>query len=110
MHPENEALRIQIADFWAQLEAQLAELPGQRREEFLLEARTHVEGMVAARRMEGLDEESAWQQSIEAFGNPREVGHALWKQWASSGHLESEGTHFPPATCSRSTGSGSPLS
>ncbi len=87
---ENE-LSARIEAYFTALEAPLQELPAVRRDEFLAEARAHLNAMVEAKRADGLDEEAAWQSAMSEFGEPREVGRALWKGWANSGQLESEG-------------------
>lgn len=88
---ENSPLANRIEAYFAALEAPLTELPAARREEFLREARAHVQSMVEARRADGMDEVAAWEEALRDFGDPQEVGRALWREWASSGQLESEG-------------------
>lgn len=88
---ENNPLANRIEAYFFALEAPLSELPAPRREEFLREARAHVRSMVEARRADGMDELAAWDSSLANFGDPQEVGRALWREWASSGQLESEG-------------------
>lgn len=87
---QNE-LTARIEAYFAALEAPLVELPAARREEFLAEARTHLSAMVEARRADGMGEEAAWDEALREFGEPTVVGRALWRGWASSGQLESEG-------------------
>jgi len=88
---ENNPLANRIEAYFSALEAPLFELPAARREEFLLEARAHVRSMVEARRADGMDEAAAWDAALRDFGDPQEVGRALWREWAGSGQLESEG-------------------
>ncbi len=88
---ENNELSSRIEAYFAALEAPLAELPATRREEFIAETRAHLGAMVEAKRADGLGEEAAWNAAMNEFGEPGEVGRALWKAWATSGQLESEG-------------------
>lgn len=83
--------KSRVEAYFAALEAPLAELPAPRRDEFLSEARAHLAAMVEARRADGLGEEAAWDEAMTEFGEAGEVGRALWRGWASSGQLESEG-------------------
>jgi len=88
---ENNPLVTRVEAYFSALEAPLNELPAARRGEFLREARAHVQSMVEARRADGMDELAAWDSALANFGDPQEVGRALWREWASSGQLESEG-------------------
>lgn len=88
---ENNQLSSRVEAYFATLEAPLSELPARCREEFMAEARAHLHAMVEARRADGLDEAAAWNAALSEFGEPGEVGRALWKSWATSGQLESEG-------------------
>lgn len=88
---ENNKLSSRVEAYFAALEAPLAELPAARREEFMVEARAHLHAMVEARRADGLNEEAAWEDALREFGEPGEVGRALWKGWTTSGQLETEG-------------------
>jgi hypothetical protein len=88
---QNNELSRQIEAYFALLEAPLQELPVARRDEFVAEARAHLHAMVEARRADGLDEAAAWNAALNDFGEPGVVGRALWKAWASSAQLESEG-------------------
>ena len=92
---EDNQLHERVEAYLAALEAPLAELPAARREEFVDETRAHLGAMVEAKRADGLGEEAAWNAAMEEFGEPTEVGRALWKQWATSGQLESEGELIP---------------
>jgi len=87
----NDELQKRIEAYFVALEAPLAELPTAHREEFMAETRAHLSAMVEAKRADGLGEEAAWNAAMDEFGEPKEVGRALWKQWARSGQLESEG-------------------
>ena len=84
-------LQAQIAAYFAAIDAQLQELPAARRAEFADEIRAHLHAMVEAKRADGLDEARAWPSAMREFGEPDEVGRGLYKQWAKSGQLESEG-------------------
>ena len=88
---ENNELQGHIEAYFAALEAPLSAVPIARREEFLTETRAHLGAMVKAKRADGIGEEAAWNAAMNEFGEPREVGGALWKAWATSGQLESEG-------------------
>ncbi len=98
---ENNQLSSRVEAYFAALEMPLAELPASRREEFMAEARAHLHAMVEARRADGLDEAAAWDAALSEFGEPGEVGRALWKAWASSGQLESEGAPLSKAKFAR---------
>lgn len=81
-----------LESYLAAIEAQLNDVPAARKTAFMNEIRAHLHAMVEAKRANGADTATAWLHAMAEFGEPREVGRALRKQWADSAQLESEGT------------------
>ena len=80
-----------LEDYFAELGAELRDLPDARRAEFVAEARAHLAAMIEARRADGLSDETARRTAMAEFGKANKIGRALYKQWASRGQLENEG-------------------